>query len=136
MTSNGYSLPGKVQLALRIWWLAASTRLSLRRRTLPTVIADLGDHDVSPKPLPVHPVHLGVNVARALTLGRFEARCLTKCLVHYRLLREAGYRPEIVIGLPTEAKTKDAHSWLEIDGHDIGPPPGRADHLELARYGG
>ena len=42
--------------------------------------------------------------------------------------------PELVIGLPREPKDKDAHAWVELHGMDVGPPPGRGLHEELARY--
>jgi hypothetical protein len=41
----------------------------------------------------------------------------------------------LVIGLPREAITKDAHAWVELDGTDVGPPPGRAGHEPMARFG-
>jgi hypothetical protein len=55
-------------------------------------------------------------------------------LVHYRLLREQGDTPELVIGLEPSPRTKDAHAWLEVNGIDVGPPPGRGLHEELVRY--
>jgi hypothetical protein len=59
---------------------------------------------------------------------------LFSALVLYRLLRAQGDRAELVIGLPSDARTKDAHAWVELDGVDVGPPPGRSGHLELTRY--
>jgi hypothetical protein len=56
-------------------------------------------------------------------------------MVLYRLLREQGDDVQLVIGLPLEPRDKDAHAWVEMDGHDVGPPPGRGKHVELARYG-
>ena len=55
-------------------------------------------------------------------------------LVLYRLLREQGDEPELVIGLPQTAADKDAHAWVELGGVDVGPPPGRGTHEELARF--
>ena len=40
---------------------------------------------------------------------------------------------ELVIGLPEQAKDERAHAWVELEGRDVGPPPGRAGHLEMAR---
>jgi hypothetical protein len=54
--------------------------------------------------------------------------------VLYRLLRSRGEPAELVIGLPREPKDKDAHAWVELDGRDVGPPPGKAGHEQLARY--
>ena len=62
---------------------------------------------------------------------RIVARARARC---YRLLREQGDEPELVIGLPQTAADKDAHAWVELDGVDVGPPPGRGTHEELARF--
>ncbi len=42
----------------------------------------------------------------------------------YRLLREQGDAAELVIGLPKNPADKSAHAWVELDGVDVGPPPG------------
>jgi hypothetical protein len=65
----------------------------------------------------------------------YHPRCLTAALVLYRLLREQGESAELVVGLPREPLDKTAHAWIEVDGVDVGPPPGRQGHEELARYG-
>jgi hypothetical protein len=59
-----------------------------------------------------------------------------KALVLFDLLYQQGDAPEVVIGLPERATDKDAHAWIELGGVDIGPPPGRADHVEMGRFGG
>ena len=41
---------------------------------------------------------------------------------------------QLVIGLPHTPADKDAHAWVELAGTDVGPPPGRASHEELARF--
>jgi hypothetical protein len=53
----------------------------------------------------------------------------------FRILREQGDEPVLVIGLPEDAENHIAHAWIELGGRDVGPPPGRGDHQELARYG-
>jgi len=80
------------------------------------------------------PRRLGRIVARVLHVGPWRARCLHTSMVLFRLLREQGDTAELVIGLPREPRDKDAHAWVEIDGSDIGPPPGRGRHEEIARY--
>jgi hypothetical protein len=50
-------------------------------------------------------------------------------------MAEQGQSAEVVIGLPQEPLDNKAHAWVEIDGVDVGPPPGRQGHEELARYG-
>jgi hypothetical protein len=82
----------------------------------------------------VRPVRLGRIVGRSLGVGPVRARCLFSSMVLFRLLRAQGQAPELVIGLPIEPRDKDAHAWVELDGRDVGPPPGRGRHEELARY--
>jgi hypothetical protein len=53
----------------------------------------------------------------------------------FRLLREQGDPAELVIGLPDAAADHEAHAWVEVDGRDVGPPPGRGQHEPLARFG-
>ena len=121
-------------IALRSQWLFVLVWFRVRRRALPQVIAELGRVE-RPRPARTGPVRLGRIVARSLSIGDHQVRCLYTSLVLFRLLREQGVDADIVIGLPREAKDKDAHAWIEIDGRDVGPPPGRAHHVELARYG-
>ena len=73
-------------------------------------------------------------MSRSLGLGPFRARCLFTSMVLFRMLRDQGDDAELVIGLPLEPKDKDAHAWVELGGRDVGPPPGRGRHEELARY--
>jgi hypothetical protein len=54
-------------------------------------------------------------------------------LVLFRLLREQGEQAELVIGLLPNAPNQRAHAWVELDGRDVGPPPGRFGHEEMAR---
>jgi Transglutaminase-like superfamily len=52
----------------------------------------------------------------------------------FKLLKAEGVNAELVIGLPASPESHIAHAWVEIDGRDVGPPPGRRNHEELARY--
>jgi len=70
---------------------------------------------------------------RSLRIGRHRPRCLYTALVHYRLLCRRGQHPVVVIGLPPLTTTKDAHAWIELDGIDVGPPPGRGTHEAIMR---
>jgi hypothetical protein len=124
----------KVGLASRIWLLFLRVAMAVRSRPLPQVIEGMRPGGSSER-LAVQPVRLGRIVERVLRIGPWKARCLFTSLVLYRLLLEHGEDPEFVIGLPREPKDKDAHAWIELDGVDVGPPPGRSGHEELARYG-
>jgi Transglutaminase-like superfamily len=122
-------------LAARIWWCFLTTLLRLKRAPLPLLMARLGDRSASADSRSIDPRRLGRIVQRVLRLGRWQARCLWSSLVLFQLLRRQGVEPQLVIGLPLVPKDKDAHAWVEIDGEDVGPPPGRSGHQELARYG-
>jgi transglutaminase superfamily protein len=124
----------KAVLVGRVYLCFASTYLQARRHPLPELMEALLDAKPTGVP-PLDPKRLGRIVQRLLRLGPWRARCLWTALVLYRLLRGQGDAPQLVIGLPREPKDKDAHAWVEIDGLDVGPPPGRSFHEELARYG-
>lgn len=122
----------KARLAAVIVVLYGRVRWLLWRRTIPEVAATLRSWRGPVPPAP--PPRLGRSVARVLAVGPYRARCLHTSFVHFALLRSLGEHPEIVIGLGERPATKDAHAWVEIDGDDVGPPPGRGQHIELARY--
>ena len=127
------SLFAKIALALRTLYWFAVVHFELRRRPVPQIVERLRVVDrVRPYRIPAG--RLGRGVARLLAIGPFEARCLVMALVHFRLLREQGDEPELVIGLERISRTRDAHAWLEIEGRDVGPPPGRGAHEGLLRY--
>ena len=46
----------------------------------------------------------------------------------------ASIGPASVPVLTESLRHKDAHAWVELAGVDVGPPPGRNGHVELARY--
>jgi len=123
----------KAALAVRIWALLPRVLVGLRRDPLPAFVARLGK--AGSRGRPGHsPARLSRAVDRSLRLGGHRPRCLVNALVLYRLLREQGAAAELVIGLPASPKDKDAHAWVELEGVDVGPPPGRSGHEELARF--
>ena len=128
------SVPRKASLVLRSWYWFVVTWARLRREPVPAVVSMLGQVPPGDPAAGVPPVRLGRIVNRSLGIGPFHARCLFTSMVLFRLLRAQGDEPELVIGLPTEPRDKDAHAWVELGGRDVGPPPGRGRHEELARY--
>jgi Transglutaminase-like superfamily len=128
------ALRSKAALALRIWALLARVLVGLRREPLPAFVARLGTTG-SPRRDHHSAAKLSHAVDRSLRIGSRRPRCLVNALVLYRLLREQDDEAELVIGLPARPTDKDAHAWVELGGVDVGPPPGRAGHEELARFG-
>ena len=127
------SLPVKLQLALRIWVRFAVIQLSLRRRPLPDLVARLA-RPASRVAQHHPPARLSRAVDRALRVGRRQPTCLVNSLVLFRLLREQGDEAQLVIGLPEDGRNRIAHAWVELDGRDVGPAPGRGAHEPLARF--
>ena len=123
----------KARLVLRIWFSYALVRLRVRREPLPAFVQRLA-RATRPTRRRYPPSRLSRAVDRSLRLGARQPTCLVSSLVLFRLLREQGDRAELVIGLPHEPVDQDAHAWVEIDGRDVGPPPGRGHHVEMARY--
>lgn len=133
MTGGPLSLRTKSVIAVKAWRSFVRVQTDLRRLSLPRLVSELGRGSAPPSGL--SPTRLGVVVQKALTVGPVQPRCLVSALVLYDLLRQEGQEPTLVIGLPDSPATKDAHAWVELEGLDVGPPPGRGTHQELARYG-
>jgi hypothetical protein len=125
------SLVGKVWLLWRVWSTALLVVVTVRRYRLPQAVGMLGRTSGTP---PIPPALLSRAVSRGLRVGRWQPRCLIRSLVLYRLLREQGNPAALVIGLTELPESPDAHAWVELDGRDIGPLPGRGRHVELTRY--
>ena len=125
------SMFGKVRLLLRIWSSTALVLVLLRRHGLPKVVVVLGKRTAT-NPYP--PRVLSRAVSRGLRIGRWQPRCLIRSLVLFRLLREQGDSADLIIGLPNQPHSPDAHAWVELNGTDLGPMPGRGRHVEFARY--
>ena len=123
----------KLRLSLAIVASYLAVRGAVRTRPLPEAVERLARPGSTRAP-EVDPVRLGRIAYRLLRFGPYRARCLTVALVAMRLLRRRGVRAELVIGLPEEAESQTAHAWVEIDGVDVGPPPGREGRVELVRY--
>jgi hypothetical protein len=127
-------LTHRLRLVGRIWWRYMVVKAHLaREEPLSDTIAALRSRRPA-NPIAQEPIQLGRSVERALTLGRLQPRCLTLALIHMTLLDDNGVPGQLVIGLPDRARSPRAHAWIELDGVDIGPPPGRHGHQEMVRY--
>lgn len=125
-------------LAARIYRTFARVAPQVHRIPLPELVEQLSRPPRRP-PMPVDGVsahRLGWMVHRCLNLPLAAPRCLTLSLVLYRLLVERGEDPRLVIGVLPTAPDHRAHAWVELDGRDVGPPPGRGEHLPMGIFGG
>jgi transglutaminase superfamily protein len=124
----------KAQLAVRIWLSFVLVRARLRREPFPDFVARLS-RPVSNGGGRHPPGRLSRAVYKSLHLGERRPSCLVNSLVLFHLLRRQGDPAELVIGLPDGPAEHFAHAWVELNGVDVGPPPGRGRHVELARFG-
>lgn len=127
------SLGEKGRLAVRVWIRFGRVTVGLRRKALPALVEDLARVDGGARRARYRPATLSNAVHRSLHLGGRRPRCLVNALVLFRLLREQGDAAELLIGLPSDAVNQEAHAWVELGGRDVGPPPGRYGHEEMAR---
>ena len=132
---SGAPLPRRTRVALaaRIVRYYLQVRVAVARRPLPAIAAEIAaSQPRTGTPLPAR--QLAWAVDRTLRVGSRRPRCIFNALVLYRLLREQGDPAELVVGLPSSPVNKDAHAWVELEGVDVGPPPGRAGHEPMARF--
>lgn len=123
----------KIQVAAEVVTTYALVHAELKRYPLPELVDRLTAGSSRPRQ-DLEPLRLAKIVHKVLRVGERRPRCLVGALVLYRLLTNRGMDPDLVIGLPTDAGDKDAHAWIELYGADVGPPPGKGDNVELARY--
>jgi hypothetical protein len=124
----------RLGLALAIWTRFLRVKVLLRQQSVAAVAIALGKRPGKARRFR-NPLNLGRAVWKALSFGPLRPRCLPVALVHYRLLIEQGLPAQLVIGIPEASESIDAHAWVDIDGLDVGPPPGRGGRLVMARYG-
>ena len=128
------SLHRRLHLAWRVWRWFIVVQFRLRRQQpLPRLVEDLRRSSFT-SPYTIPPLRLGRTIHKTLSVGGYRPRCLVTSLVFLRLLIEQQEPAVLVIGLPKQALNHDAHAWIELKGADVGPPPGRLGHMELARY--
>jgi Transglutaminase-like superfamily len=127
-------LATKAQLTARIGGTFLLVHWRLRRAPLPRVVQSFADSDRRTLSR-VEARRLSRIVHGTLHVGPLRPRCLVNALVLFRLLRAQGDPAELVIGLPHDPRDHEAHAWVEVEHVDVGPPPGKGSHEELARYG-
>lgn len=121
----------KALIAARIWLWSIRTTNGLRKEDLPSYLKRVSTvSKVAPRR--IHPVRLSRAIDKSLPTR--TPRCIVRSIVLFRLLKEQGDAPELVIGMSETARDHTAHAWVELDHVDIGPRPGRHGHRELARF--
>lgn len=131
--SRSWPRQARLPLGVRVWLLYFLVQVGLRRRSLAEEIAR-GRRPCAGRDW-IRASALGQAVHQLLRIGPFRPRCLITSLILCRLLWDRGDAAQLVIGLPPDAASRRAHAWVEVDGVDVGPPPGRGCCLELARFG-
>ena len=126
----------KLGLAALTWLEFGLVAARVRRSSLPDLVRrlEMTPHRVAVPPIDPH--RLGRFIFRILNRGPLHPRCLTLSLVMFRMLVRQGAQAQLVIGLPPSPSSHEAHAWIEVAGKEVGPPPGRMGHEEMARYGG
>jgi Transglutaminase-like superfamily len=135
MPDEPLSPAAKAALAARILRRYAVVRARLFREPLPALASRLGGGSEQAGRRRHSAAQLSRAVDRTLRLGSRRPSCLVSSLVLYSLLREQGDAAEVAVGLRERPTDKTAHAWVEVDGVDIGPPPGSRGHVALAHFG-
>jgi hypothetical protein len=135
MADEPLSPAAKAALAARILRRYAVVRARLFREPLPGLASRLGRKKEQADGRRHSAAQLSRAVDRTLRLGSRRPSCLASSLVLYSLLREQGDAAELAIGLRERPTDKTAHAWVELDGVDVGPPPGSHGHVALAHFG-
>lgn len=135
MPEESLSPVAKAALAARILRRYAVVRARLFREPLPGLASRLGRKKQQADGRRHSAAQLSRAVDRTLRLGSRRPSCLASSLVLYSLLREQGDAAELAIGLRERPTDKTAHAWVELDGVDVGPPPGSHGHVALAHFG-
>ncbi len=123
----------RIRLARRVIGCYVTVRLLLARHPLPDVVEILAERG-RPSNTPIEVTRLRRAVDRLLVSPGRALKCLPRALVFYSMLVEEGHDARIAIGLPEVSPSIDAHAWVEVDGVDVGPSPGRDGHVPMVRY--
>lgn len=123
----------RVRLARRVIARYIAVRVLLARLPLPRVV-DTYSEKASPPTSVIEVKSLRRAVDRLLVLPGRPLRCLPRALVLYSMLIEEGHEARIAIGLPEVSTTIRAHAWVEVEGIDVGPSPGRDGHAPMVLY--
>lgn len=122
----------RVLLAWAILSRYVRVRLDLRKHRLPELVELYANLPPRARRIRVSTLRKGVD--RILVLPGRPLRCLPRALVLYSMAVEQGHPARLMIGLPENRDGIGAHAWVEIDGIEVGPSPGRDGHEVLATY--
>ena len=103
----------------------AQARWRLRRRDLPTTLAELrsypADRRLEGEQARAVAVRLAGASRRVMSLIPSDTRCLMRSLVMTRLLARRGVDTTLVLAVRTSDEFL-AHAWVEVDGHPVLEP--------------
>ena len=122
----------RLRLAMVVASRYVRVRVDLHREPLPDLVARYSGAQRHPHHYPVHTLRRAVD--RLLVLPGRPLRCLPRALVMYSLVVEQDQNPRLMVGIPEAGDSNRAHAWVEIDGVDVGPSPGRAGHQPMVAY--
>ena len=122
----------RLRLAIVVASRYVRVRFDLPRIPLPDLVVRYSRAERHRHRYPIHTLRRAVD--RLLVLPGRPLRCLPRALVMYSLAVEQDHDPRLVVGLPQAGDSYRAHAWVEIDGVDVGPSPGRAGHQPMVAY--
>ena len=132
MTSRQPHVAERAALVAEAWTTYRKVRRLLPHGDVGGIVASLTSLPPAHAARDVDPQWLGRMIWRRLPQA--QAVCIDRALVQMAMLHRRGVSSRLVIGLPKVATSKEAHAWVEVDGVDVGPPPGGRGHTALARY--
>jgi hypothetical protein len=122
-----FLLRALLELPLLHWQLRrlgmARSRAWLAKRRLPDLRGTLA------------PRSIAALIHTAGRRGVARGTCLSRSLLLEALLRQAGYRPVLRIGVRREASRVEAHAWLELDGTVVNDAPEVRERFQLLDLG-
>ena len=107
----------KYWMMLRVGLVVLWVRLSLRLKSLPRVLNQLGPTSTTGKPDDAVMKRLAYYVDRWLQLFPYNRKgnCFPRALALYRFARQLGYPVRFHCGVRREAAGLDGHAWLTLD---------------------
>ena len=142
MRATGERLP--LRLRWRLWWLARTLPVAVRRRSLLELLRQATPAAADPHWRPSAPAAVAPVLAAVARPWRMRGRrCLREGLLAYRFLRLGGHPAVIHFGVlagGAPGERTRAHCWVSVAGEVLVNPPeaegGGRRMVELFRFDG